>query len=63
MFSKMNTVTMATVLFQVTENCEYRENAITWIFMDLLQILHSGAKWYLLGDKHVKCIYVKTRDR
>ena len=26
MFSKMNTATMATVLFQVTENCENREN-------------------------------------
>ena len=38
---------MATVLFQVTENCENRENAIThcFFFMDLLQILHSGVKW------------------
>ena len=45
-FSKMNAVTMATVLFQVTENCEDRENAITnCFFMDLLQILHSGVKW------------------
>ena len=51
----MNTVTMATVLFQVTENCKNRENAITHcFFMNLLQILHSGVKWFLLGDKHVK---------
>ena len=28
----MNTVTMATVLFQVTENCKNRENAITHCF-------------------------------
>ena len=28
-FSKINTITMATVLFQVTENCKNRENAIT----------------------------------
>ena len=28
----MNTVTMATVLFQVTENCENRENAVTHCF-------------------------------
>ena len=42
----MNTVTMATVLLQVTENCENRENAITHCFlMDLLQLLHSGVKW------------------
>ena len=48
MFSKMNTVTIATVLFQVTENCENRENATTHkivFFMDLLQILHSDVKW------------------
>ena len=28
----MNAVTMATILFQVTENCENRENAITHFF-------------------------------
>ena len=45
-FPKMNTVTMATILFQVTENCENKENAITYyFFMDLLQILHCGVKW------------------
>ena len=41
----MNTVTMAAVLFQVTENCKNKENATTHcFFMDLLQILHSSAK-------------------
>ena len=38
-FSKFNTVTMETVLFQVAENCENRENAkLIAFFMDLLQV-------------------------
>ena len=44
-FSKFNTVTMETVLFQVAENCENRENAkLIAFFMDLLQSLYPGAK-------------------
>ena len=45
---------MATVSFQVTENCENRENAITHcFFMDLLQILHSGAKYLHKHNIHL----------
>ena len=58
-FSKINTVTMATVLFQVTENCENRENAITHcFFMGLLQILHSGVKMVVARWQACKCSYM-----
>ena len=43
----MNTVTMATVLFQVTENCENRENAVTHCFF------HGFASNFALWGKMV----------
>ena len=41
---------MATILFQVTEDCKNRENGITHCFFH--GFAYPGVKWQLLGDKY-----------